>query len=77
VDRLCRAPVKIVLEGDGRRWHTRVQDFPRDARRRRDAARAGYLTINYLYEELRDDPDGVEAEILEILGFGGDVPRKR
>jgi hypothetical protein len=35
------------------------------------------LTINYLYEELRDDPDGVEAEILEILGFGGDVPRKR
>jgi hypothetical protein len=77
VDRLCRAPVKVIVEGDGRRYHTRVRDFPRDARRRRVAATAGYLTVNYLYEELRDDPDAVEAELLEILGFGGEIPRIR
>ena len=77
VDRLCDWPIKAVIEGDGRRYHTRVKDFARDARRRRAAAGAGYLTLNYLYEELRDDPDAIEVELLGILGFGGDLPRKR
>lgn len=77
VDRVCRSPIKLIVEGDGRRYHTRVRDFPRDARRRRVAATAGYLTVNYLYEELRDDSDAVEAELLEILDSGGDPPRNR
>lgn len=76
VDRLCRA-ARVIIEGDGRRYHTRVKDFPRDARRRRVAAGAGYLTLNYLYEELRDDPDAVQAELLQILASGGAGPQLR
>lgn len=69
VDRLCRQPLRLIIEGDGRRFHTRVKDFGRDAARRRLAATAGFTTVNYLYEELRDDPDGVEAELRTILGL--------
>jgi hypothetical protein len=69
VDRLCRAPRPLVVEGDGRRWHTRRLDFPRDARRRRDALAAGFPTVNFLYEELRSDPDAVEAELRTLLGL--------
>jgi hypothetical protein len=69
VDRLCRHPKPFVIEGDGRRYHTRIKDFGRDARRRRLAAGAGFPTLNYLYEELRDDPDAIEAELLTILGL--------
>lgn len=72
VDRLCREPIKLIVEGDGRRWHTRVRDFARDARRRRDALAAGFPTINYTYAELVVGPDLVETEILEILGFSRD-----
>ena len=68
VDRLFRVPRPLIVEGDGRRWHTRVADFPRDARRRRDALVAGYPTVNYSYEELRGDPEGIEAELRNLLG---------
>lgn len=67
VDRLCRTPRPLVIEGDGRRWHTRQRDFARDARRRRDALAAGFPTVNYLYEELRSDPDAVEHELRQLL----------
>ncbi|HVF32582.1 MAG TPA: type IV toxin-antitoxin system AbiEi family antitoxin domain-containing protein [Acidimicrobiales bacterium] len=69
VDRRYEHPRKLVVEGDGRRWHTRVQDFARDRERDRTALRAGYPTVRYAYEELVDDPDAVEAELRDLLGL--------
>lgn len=69
VDRLCRAPRPLIVEGDGRRWHDRQRDLVRDGHRRRDALAAGFPTVNYFYEELRSDPDAVEAELRSILGL--------
>jgi hypothetical protein len=71
VDRICHDPVRLLVEGDGRRWHTRVRDFARDARRRRDALAAGYPTVNYTYVELAD-LDAVEVELLALLGLSRD-----
>ena len=68
VDRLCRRP-PLVVEGDGRRWHTRQRDLVRDGQRRREALAAGFPTVNYFYEELRSDPDAVEAELRAMLGL--------
>ena len=69
VDRLFHEPKRLIVEGDGRRWHTRVKDFARDRQRDRDALRAGYPTVRYAYEELTDDPAGVRAELVDLLGI--------
>jgi hypothetical protein len=38
---------RVVLEADGRAWHTRISDFERDRRRDAEAAAAGYLTLRF------------------------------
>lgn len=53
------ADAKLILEADGRRWHTRYRDFPRDSLRRNEAARVGWQTLTFLWDELRQDPAGV------------------
>jgi hypothetical protein len=69
VDRRFDLPRRLIVEGDGRRFHTRMADFRRDRERDRTALRHGYPTIRYAYEDLLDDPDGVEAEVRDILGI--------
>jgi hypothetical protein len=63
---LVDAPV--ILEADGRRWHTRVDDFERDRRRDREAALHGYRTLRYGYHDLAQESDRVEREIRAIAG---------
>jgi very-short-patch-repair endonuclease len=53
----------LILEADGRRWHTRVGDFARDRARDKEAARVGWQTLRFCHEELTEDPDG-EAEAI-------------
>jgi hypothetical protein len=50
---------QIVLEADGRRWHLRVEAARRDRERDAQAARAGFVTLRFLHEQLRDDPASV------------------
>jgi len=59
-------PEKLILEADGRRWHTRMRDFPRDALRRNEAARVGWQTLGFLWDELKFDPDGVAATVRDV-----------
>jgi very-short-patch-repair endonuclease len=58
---LSTAPV--IVEADGRRWHTRIADLARDLRRDRLATSHGHATLRYTYAELTADADGVAAEI--------------
>lgn len=45
---------KMLLEADGRPWHTRLNDMAKDRRRDVEAARAGWLTMRFVAEDLRD-----------------------
>ena len=56
---------KLILEADGRRWHDRVASQGRDRARVNTAARVGWQTLRFGYEELAADPDGEAAVIRE------------
>ncbi|HET6665361.1 MAG TPA: DUF559 domain-containing protein [Acidimicrobiales bacterium] len=57
---------KVILEADGRRWHTRIRDLKRDHRRDAEAARVGWQTLRFLYEEIMGDPDDVCAVVSDV-----------
>lgn len=54
----------LIVELDGRRWHSRMEAMARDRRRDRIAARHGWMTIRVLDEELAADEVGVSTEVL-------------
>ena len=57
----------LIVEGDGRPWHTRVADIARDRRRDRRASALGLTTFRYGHEELTDDLEGVRNEVKSFL----------
>jgi len=58
--------VKVILEADGRRWHQRIADLKRDRARDNEAARAGWLTLRFLHEDLRNDPADVGRTVADV-----------
>jgi hypothetical protein len=56
---------RLVVEGDGRTWHERVEDFERDRRRDAEAAAAGYLTLRFTYHQLTVEQRWVRRIVLE------------
>lgn len=56
---------RIILEADGRRWHTRVDQMANDRRRDREALNHGYRPYRFVYEELKRDPRMVVETIQE------------
>jgi very-short-patch-repair endonuclease len=57
---------RVIIEADGRRWHTRVRDLKRDHQRDAEAARVGWQTLRFLYEEIMGDPGNVCAVIRDV-----------
>ncbi len=55
----------LVVEADGRTWHTRLEDFERDRRRDAEAASAGFQTLRFTYHQLVDEPRWVRRILLE------------
>ncbi len=47
---------RLVIEADGRAWHTRIEDFERDRRRDAEAAAAGYQTLRYTWHQITAEP---------------------
>jgi very-short-patch-repair endonuclease len=58
--------VRLVIEADGRRWHTRVRDLARDHQRDAEAARVGWQTVRLLHEQIVGDPEGTCAIVRDI-----------
>ena len=56
----------MILEGDGRAWHTRADDFERDRRRDAEAAAAGLLTLRFTCYQLAHEPDWVRHVVLSV-----------
>lgn len=46
---------KLILESDSRSWHARNQAMANDRARDREAAREGWQTLRFLYEDLDHD----------------------
>ena len=62
---------RLIIEGDGRRWHTRNADHKRDRLRDNEAVASGYAVLRFNYEVLRDTP----AQVLDTLIRSGQVRR--
>jgi very-short-patch-repair endonuclease len=60
---------KLIVEADGRFWHSRTSDITRDRERDAEAARAGWLTLRLLYEQINGDPAGSAATVRDILAI--------
>lgn len=65
VDR-CWPEVRLIVEADGRRWHTRRQQISIDHDRRTDAQTVGFQTTAFLWEHLRSDLRGAAERLRKI-----------
>ncbi|MGZ4716141.1 MAG: type IV toxin-antitoxin system AbiEi family antitoxin domain-containing protein [Acidimicrobiales bacterium] len=59
---------RLIVEADGRRWHTRVADFERDLARDHLAKRRGYDVVRLTHRQLCASPRYAVALLLEIGG---------
>jgi hypothetical protein len=55
----------LIIEGDGRAWHTRIEDFERDRRRDAEAAAAGLLTLRFTWHQLVHESSWVQDIVLQ------------
>jgi very-short-patch-repair endonuclease len=58
---------RLIIEVDGRRWHTRVRDFDRDLWRTNQAIAHGYRVLRFTWVHLVESPDEVVAMIERTL----------
>jgi hypothetical protein len=65
VDRAWPA-ARLIVEADGRRWHSRRAQQARDADRDLLAATHGWLTVRLMWERLRHDRPAVAAALRRI-----------
>lgn len=64
----CGYPeARLIIEADGRAWHTRIGDLRTDHERDAEAARAGWLTLRLLHEHIVGDPEGTAGTIHDVL----------
>jgi len=57
----------LVVEADGRTWHTRTEDFERDRHRDNVAQVHGWRALRFTYAMLRHRPDEVVAMVRTCL----------
>lgn len=55
----------LVVEADGRRWHTQKEDFERDRKRDNAAVAAGLAVVRFTWKSLRYEPDLCLKTLLE------------
>jgi very-short-patch-repair endonuclease len=58
---------KLIVEADGRSWHTRIKDIKRDHERDAEAARHGWQVLRLVYEHIVGDPEATIALIRDVL----------
>lgn len=56
---------KLIIEADGRRWHTRVADFDRDRWRDNLAVVNGHRVLRFTHTHLSRQPDQVLTMVLD------------
>ncbi|MEN8115087.1 MAG: type IV toxin-antitoxin system AbiEi family antitoxin domain-containing protein [Actinomycetota bacterium] len=66
-------PWVLIVEGDGRTYHTKRADFENDRRRDNLAVAHGYRVLRFTYRMLKDEP----AEVLRIVLRAGSQAQGR
>lgn len=61
------ALARLIIEADGRRWHSRQADMLRDRERDLAAAEQGIQTVRFLYEQLRDQPEVCAERLARVV----------
>ncbi len=59
--------LRIVLEADGRDWHTREQEMANDRLRDREAIKHGWVTVRVTSGEITKRPAATAADLAEIV----------
>lgn len=59
---------RLLLEADGRRWHTRERDFARDRARDIAATIAGYSTLRFTWADVSERPTWVADQVRAARG---------
>lgn len=54
---------RLIIEADGRAWHSRYNDFERDRSRDNEAALNGWSVVRYTWKRLKEDRPAVLAEL--------------
>ncbi len=60
---------RLIVEADGRKWHTRRADFESDRRRDHIALTHGHRTVRFTYDQLLHEP-GYAIDVLLAAGSG-------
>lgn len=60
-------PLRLVVETDGRRWHSGAFATSLDERRDRDLTIAGYRVQRLTWRQIMLDPDGAAATVLALI----------
>lgn len=55
----------MIVEGDGRRWHTRKADFELDRRRDNAGVAAGLVVVRFTWKDLRYEPTACLKTLVE------------
>lgn len=71
----AHSELRLVLEVDGRRWHSTTQAFTDDRRRDRAAVAHGWRVLRYGWQEVIHRPDDVRRELEGHLGVRVGRPR--
>lgn len=66
VDAYC-APCSLIVEADGRRWHTRERDFVSDRRRDNLATANGHVVLRFSHVDLTRDARESRRIILDTI----------
>jgi len=57
---------RVIVEADGRRWHTRKEDFEKDRQRDNAALAAGLVVIRFTWKMLRYERASCLRTLLEV-----------
>lgn len=58
---------RIVLEVDGRAWHTTPDRFQRDRTRQNRLVKAGWKVLRYTWQDLTERPDQIAMQIKSLV----------
>ena len=60
---------KVLLEADGRRWHSRMDQMAADRQRDREALSNGWRPYRFVWEEITTQPEGVCRIVRDALSL--------
>jgi very-short-patch-repair endonuclease len=59
--------LRLVLEADSREFHSKAEDFRKDVRRYTALVRDGWIVLRFLWDDVMNHPDEVEATIADVV----------